>query len=72
MEINKKKENKKISNEKYYRTHKDVVLGKLKEKILCTFCNKEVNKSSYTRHCSSTYHKKRKNIYDSDDEDKAS
>ena len=39
-----------LSSKKYYNKHKLVVLEKLKEPIVCEYCNMTMSKSSFSRH----------------------
>ncbi len=43
-------------NKCYYEITKDALLKNLSIKVQCDICNKEINKSSYTRHCKSKSH----------------
>lgn len=58
------KDKRKLYNEKYYEKKKDRILNELKEKVYCSACKCDVNKSSYTRHFKSTKHKLNKRISD--------
>jgi len=54
------KDRKKKYNDTYYNKNKEKVLEKLKVKIYCKYCDKHINKSSYTRHCNSKMHSRNK------------
>lgn len=47
-------ERKNVSNLKYYVSHKNMYL----QKMHCDTCNKEICRTSYTRHCASANHMK--------------
>jgi len=58
------KDKRKLYNGKYYEKKKDKILNDLKEKIYCSSCKCNVNKSGYTRHLKSMKHKLNKRISD--------
>lgn len=58
------KDKRKLYNGKYYEKKKDRILNDLKEKIYCSSCKCEVNKSGFNRHMKSTKHKLNKRLED--------
>ena len=45
----------------YYLKNKEILIEKLKQKVMCTTCNRKLCIASYKRHLKCTYHLKRVN-----------
>ena len=55
--MNKFKKNNPEYFKKYYAKNKDKIIQRMREKVHCDVCNKDICRASYRRHCNGKVHK---------------